>query len=63
MHNNLQTIRWEKSWSQAQLARTSGVTQQMISTIENKKSANPTVRTVLRLSNALNTPVEEMFVL
>jgi transcriptional regulator with XRE-family HTH domain len=63
MQNNLQTIRWEKSWSQAQLARTSGVTQQMISTIENKKSANPTVRTVLRLSNALNTPVEEMFML
>lgn len=63
MYNTLQELRWERNWSQVQLARKSGVKQQTICAIENKRTANPKIRTVLSISNALGVPVEEVFTL
>lgn len=63
MKNNLQELRWEKDWSQEQLARKSGVSRSLISAIENHTEMNPSVATALRLAHALNVNVEDIFTL
>lgn len=63
MKNRLKELRWEKNWTQTQLARLSGVSQPDIYKIENGIHANPGVYTVLRLAKALSVSVEDIFIL
>lgn len=61
MKNNLQKLRWTRDWSQEQLARKSGVSRALISSIENHTELNPSVGAALKLSHALNVKVEDIF--
>lgn len=63
MKNRLKELRWEKNWTQTQLARLSGVPQPDIYKIENGIHANPGVYTALRLAKALSVSVEDIFIL
>lgn len=60
MKNKLQEIRWAKNWSQNQLSIKSGVSQSVISSIENNIK-EPGVYAVLRLAQALSVTVEGIF--
>ena len=62
MNNHLQELRWQKNWSQLQLARISGVAQSQISRIENKEEI-PSVLIALKLAKALHVNVEDIFTL
>ena len=62
MKNNLQKLRWEKNWSQLQLARESNVSRSVISDIENNNTV-PSVFTALKLARALHVNVEDIFTL
>lgn len=62
MKNRVQEIRWQKGWSQAQLARISNVSQAVISDIENKQ-IDPKASTILKLARALACTVEQLFFL
>ncbi len=55
MKNKLQELRWEKNWSQNQLVIRSGVSQSIISSIENNQLENPRVATALKLAKAFLT--------
>lgn len=61
MKNKLQKLRWEKNWSQNQLVIRSGVSQSIISSIENDQLENPRVSTALKLAKALSVSVEDIF--
>lgn len=63
MKNRLQELRWNKGWSQSQLSRISGVSQSVISEIENDIEENPRVYTAIRLAHALSVSVEDIFIL
>ena len=54
-------LRWEKNWSQNQLVIRSGVSQSIISSIENNQLENPRVATALKLAKALSVSVEDIF--
>lgn len=60
MKNNLQKIRWEKNLSQKTLSQKSGVSQSVISSVENGLTT-PNLTTALRLAKALGVSVEEIF--
>lgn len=60
MKNNLQKIRWEKNLSQKTLSQKSGVSQSVISSVENGLTT-PNLSTALRLAKALGVSVEEIF--
>lgn len=60
MKNNLQKIRWEKNLSQKTLSQKSGVSQSVISSVENGLTT-PNLATALRLAKALGVSVEEIF--
>jgi len=60
--NNLQELRWERQWSQEQLARISGISRSSIQAIENGTRI-PSVSTALKLSKAFNATVEDIFTL
>lgn len=60
MENRLQKARWEKNWSQSQLARISKVPQSVICEIENN-NRNPKLSTALKLASALSMAVESLF--
>lgn len=59
--NNLQQLRWDKNWSQQQLALFSNVDRSLIGKIENSERPNPSIETALLLSRALGVPVEKIF--
>lgn len=61
MYNRLQELRWEKDWSQTQLAMKSNVSHSTISLIENNPLENPHVYTAIKLANALGVSVEDIF--
>ena len=63
MRNRLQELRWEKDWSQEQLARKSGVRRKNIADIENGFVKAPSVYTALKLAKALSVTVEDIFIL
>lgn len=58
--NNLKRIRTEKGVSQADIAKSLGVSRGFVSNIENGKR-NPTLSTISRLAEALNVSTEELF--
>lgn len=60
MKNELQKARWEKNWTQAQLARISGVPQSVICAIENNNK-DPRLSTAMKLARALSRSVESLF--
>lgn len=53
MHTDLRTAREAKDWSQAELARRSGVDQTTISRIEAGETGNPSNATVAKLELTL----------
>jgi transcriptional regulator with XRE-family HTH domain len=57
----LHEVRRERGLTQLQLAQSSGIAQDVISSIETGRVKNPTWRTVRRLSLALNLPPEVVF--
>lgn len=61
MKNRLQEMRWEKNWSQAQLAIRSNVPRSTIGAIENNPLENPHVYTAIKLAHALGVSVEDIF--
>jgi transcriptional regulator with XRE-family HTH domain len=52
--------RESRAWSQEELARASGLTQSQVATLE-AGQANPTLRTLAKLSVALSCTVRELF--
>lgn len=60
MKNRLKVIRAERSMTQADLAKETGISRTTLSEIENGTS-NPSARTVLKLAKTLNLPMEEIF--
>ncbi len=60
MKNSVQEKRWEKNWSQAQLARICQVSQSTICDIESNKRI-PSLETAMKLARALSTTVDELF--
>lgn len=56
----LYELRLEKGWTEADLARASGVTKSTINRIENNQ-ASPTLITMVKLSLALGCKVDDLF--
>ena len=56
----LKEWRLRRGYSQAELARRSGVKQPIISDVENGNALNPTVDTVFRLSKALRCAMDDL---
>lgn len=61
MKNRLQEMRWEKNWSQAQLALRSNVPRSTIGAIENNPLEDPHTSTAIKLAHALGVSVEDIF--
>lgn len=60
MTNNLRKIRRSKDLSQEEVAQMVGMSRTYLSDIENDKRT-PSVKTSLKLADALKTSVEEIF--
>lgn len=60
MKNRLRVIRAEKKMSQQKLAEMCGVSRTAINGIENER-VTPNGDTLLKISKALNTPLDEFF--
>lgn len=52
--------RLELGMDQQELAKLSGVPKMTLSDIESRKSLNPSIRTMYKLSRALNCPIEDL---
>lgn len=61
MKNRLKELRDEKRMTQAELAEKSGVSRQTICAIENEENYSTTTSTLLKIANALETPVNLIF--
>lgn len=61
MKHKLQRLRWEKNWSEEQLARKSGVSKSTICRLENSENVNPTIEVAFRIADALKVDVRELF--
>lgn len=61
MKNRLQQLRWERDWSEEQLARKSGVSKGTICRLENANDVNPRIDVAFRLADALGVDVRELF--
>ena len=61
MNNRIQEIRTTLKLSQEELAKVSGVSRTVISQLESGTRKTITSATMLRLSKALKTPVEDIF--
>lgn len=59
--NELSRRREANGLSQRKLAVISGVSQAIISDIENGKTKSPTVDTAIKLANAVGCTVEDLF--
>ena len=57
----LREVREAKGMSQEELEKTSGVSRQTISSIENEKSTNVMSGTLIALARALGVTVDEIF--
>lgn len=61
MQNRLQEIRWSKGISQKQLELKSGVRRSTIAELERNRIKNPSLDIAMRLANALNVDVQDIF--
>jgi transcriptional regulator with XRE-family HTH domain len=57
---NLRNAREQKGMTQEELEQLSGISQSMISALENGKIPNPTIGTVRALSQALDIDINEL---
>lgn len=60
VENRIKKYRETLGWSQEQLARKSGVSRSTIGDVETGAHM-PTIEVVLRLAEALETPIEKLF--
>ena len=60
VENRIKEYREALGWSQEQLARKSGVSRSAIGDVETGAHM-PTIEVVLRLAEALETPIEKLF--
>lgn len=60
LHNSVRVNRILKDFTQAELGKHAGVTRQTIAFIE-KGEFSPSVALALRLAEALNVPIAELF--
>lgn len=60
LHNDIKAARARRGYSQSELAEICDVTRQTIASIE-KGDYSPSVMLALRLSIALNIPINELF--
>lgn len=60
LKNDLKTRRAERGWTQAELAGRVGVSRKTINTVENNVFVPSTIL-ALRLAQALEAPVEQLF--
>ncbi len=58
--NSLRAEREKRNWTQAELAARVGVSRKTVNTIENGVFV-PSTLTALKLAQAFNVPVEELF--
>lgn len=63
MDNKVKEIRIKKGLSQEELANKSNISRYLISKIENGEDVNLTKNTMISISNALEKPVIEVFML
>ena len=56
----LATLRWRACLSRDQLAKRSGVSADLIQSLEQGRAANPTLRTLLGLAQGLGVPGGEL---
>lgn len=61
MKNRLSEIRCNKGWTQAMLARRSGVARSTITEIENGNIVNPRINVAYKLCRALKVDVWDIF--
>lgn len=61
MKHRLQEMRWQRGWSEEQLAKAAGVSKSTICRIENKKDVNLTIDIAFKLADALEVDVRELF--
>jgi transcriptional regulator with XRE-family HTH domain len=61
MKTRLSKILYDKGWTEMELSRRTGLAQSYINRVKNSRIV-PTVRTALKICNALGVPVEEAFV-
>lgn len=61
MGYRVREIREQKNMTQEELERTSGISRQTISAIENEKVSDVKVGTLLALANALGTTIDNLF--
>ena len=57
---NVRLLRAKKRFSQEAIAELAGIGQNQVSEIENERS-NPSLETIVKLANALETQVFELF--
>jgi putative transcriptional regulator len=60
LNNVIKKLRKEKNLTQLKLAEKSGVSRTTINEIENCK-VEPTGKTIIKIANALDTPVQQIF--
>jgi UDP-N-acetylglucosamine 1-carboxyvinyltransferase len=60
MKNNVEKFRKKRGWSQRDLARDTGLSNQTINNIEIGK-ADPKLSTLVKIGKALKQPVSELF--
>lgn len=61
MKNRVREIREEKRMTQAELAEKSGLSRQTIIAIETEENYSTTTGTLLKIANALETPINLIF--
>ena len=60
MRNRLKVLRAERSWSQADLAESLGVSRQTVNAIETEKY-DPSLPLAFKIGKLFRKPVEEIF--
>jgi putative transcriptional regulator len=60
LKNDLKAKRTDRGWTQAELAERVGVSRKTVNTVENNVFIPSTIL-ALRLAQALETPVEQLF--
>lgn len=62
MKCRIREVRIAKGISQSELSEISGVTRCMISLVENGRVTNPSLKSAIKISKALNTPIDELYI-
>lgn len=61
MKNRVQSYRWKRGWSEAQLAKYAEVDRSVICKLENGKTKNPSIKVAFKIADALGVDVRELF--